>query len=680
MPFDPSSRKTVSCKELDDAFRQNPHPDGKTMQAFANKLGLNKKQVSNFFERERRKAGVVLSSNSLASTKRPDATSGNSKGHSGTVFKKRANSPDALYRGSVSSNNSRQSNLALSVAPSGERVGITTRPRRPAIASGYNEEDEEEDEQASEDEHERDDHDEEQSESDDVDMEDASIDAGTPRPSTAASDSTDRPATRAGSRYSISRMTYGQSVSPFSNVRNRSYPSSMSPFARKSRDESPLRSIGIPASGNKQTEVPVLTFSSSSPARIDAQRVFHYYPRRRYRSIESPTIQFLKNPFPDPISCSWDETEEAAYYHFSPYSVEHVRKRARVWFSRPSTPGFLGEPDALYSKSQSYDSSNRSSRQTESSPASAIAQLTEEKFEKIHHFASQTISTADPATRSVAAASSSVAEENDDLSESESEYDADEAAALKKKRAAAALRTTIACDELRQAFLANPHPPTSTLDALATKLGLGKKQVSNYFVRERKKAGYQIKVRHGLNRKRGPRKPKKAEASIEPGSVPASFAVPVDAEHPEPEDEEDEYEMDDVASPMDLDDDETLSQASANDADPDSSLFPNIVINTASDDGRDDVPELSYDDVASIRSENPVNSDSISSLMMLASNSQDSVRTTTSISAVQQVQDDDEEPEELPSPLFLVTPLLPAYATAESRKAGIYQPGQPIIA
>lgn len=66
--------------------------------------------------------------------------------------------------------------------------------------------------------------------------------------------------------------------------------------------------------------------------------------------------------------------------------------------------------------------------------------------------------------------------DDDEEEEEESDYDEDEDhAALKRKRAQqAALRTTIACDELKQAFLSNPHPPTHVLDQLAIKLGLGK--------------------------------------------------------------------------------------------------------------------------------------------------------------------------------------------------------------
>ena len=163
-------------------------------------------------------------------------------------------------------------------------------------------------------------------------------------------------------------------------------------------------------------------------------------------------------------------------------------------------------------------------------------------------------------------------------------------------------------------------------------------QVSNYFVRERKKAGYQIKVRHGLNAKRKSNKAGGGKKTAPVSSAPAAPIVPafpvaqagsqaappprprvvvtqhdeamevdegnaghvqvepseVDAEGESDSgdefEEEEEYGSDDA-----FEGDEHLHKD--NIPVPTYHAAPALVVG-------DDLPELSYDDVASLRSEN----------------------------------------------------------------------------
>jgi len=306
-------------------------------------------------------------------------------------------------------------------------------------------------------------------------------------------------------------------------------------------------------------------------------------------------------------------------------------------------------------------------------------------------------------TRRVSARQEEIEEEehaDDKDNASDSEYDEDTAPAGKRTKTArsgstnngtsggkagAALRTTIACTELRSAFLADPHPPTTVLDQLATRLGLGKKQVSNYFVRERKKAGYLIKVRHGINNRRRSGKQQNKVKSVDgsnqsqsTAAAPGNNQVPLDAietEQVEEDDDDDvedesaamreasvstdateEEELDEEAAEMDVDDQQHpyavdmqppahMSVPSIYTTDGHVSSFHTTAV-------EDDVPDLAYDDVSSLRSENlnyashsgvhltvphaygnrSANAaESISSLLMLASKSNDgSVVSSTS--------------------------------------------------
>lgn len=183
-------------------------------------------------------------------------------------------------------------------------------------------------------------------------------------------------------------------------------------------------------------------------------------------------------------------------------------------------------------------------------------------------------------------------------------------------------------------------------------------QVSNYFVRERKKTGYQIKIRHGLNRKpRGGRKKgasgnKLTAAALDANGTPGHASTHasdagsraqselqsvVDEESEVEEEEEEDMEADEEEQEMDLD-----GAASSADA-----VYPAIVIDSASDTNEDvQVPELAYDDSYSLHSEGLVFSDSASSLLMLAENSKDGLSSAD---------------DELPSPAVL-TIQLPALA------------------
>ena len=174
-------------------------------------------------------------------------------------------------------------------------------------------------------------------------------------------------------------------------------------------------------------------------------------------TLDSPTIQFLKNPFPSPVhvpqsQCSGQEVGQ----NWSETQLM-MKKRARIWFRR--RPTTLLPTVAFYNNGR---------------PVSMPSNL---NFEKIQHSVISSVAapSGPPAPPILDPKPSYYYDEE----ENESDYDDDEAATLRKnerQRAGAALRTTIACTELRNAFVTNPHPASELLDALAIRLGLGKSE------------------------------------------------------------------------------------------------------------------------------------------------------------------------------------------------------------
>lgn len=182
-------------------------------------------------------------------------------------------------------------------------------------------------------------------------------------------------------------------------------------------------------------------------------------------------------------------------------------------------------------------------------------------------------------------------------------------------------------------------------------------QVSNYFVRERKKAGFTIKVRHGLHRRRGPNKKKldrpavvvtqhDMDSSADPSQLlPSSSQVAEDRDLSVMTgyDEEEEEESDDDAS-------NTGSQMDGMAIDTDINIDPSLLGN------KDDVPDLSYDDqdsASTLRNAFPghddgSNNNTMSSLMV-ASKSMESMTTSSRL----------DEDEELASPPFEAVHLPP---------------------
>ena len=131
-------------------------------------------------------------------------------------------------------------------------------------------------------------------------------------------------------------------------------------------------------------------------------------------------------------------------------------------------------------------------------------------------------------------------------------------------------------------------------------------------------------------------------------------------------DEQEESEgEEDAASYINLDD--AFSQISEIDAAAvlrGANSTSNSAMAAAQELSKDDLPDLSYDDVASIRSENLSHTESISSLLMLATNSQDSASTR--------------HKEDFYSPPYKLAPLLPP--SQVERKNQAFHPGLPIIA
>lgn len=334
----------------------------------------------------------------------------------------------------------------------------------------------------------------------------------------------------------------------------------LAPFPSASRAISP----GANAIGSSKPGPSKAGARSRPAATVIAQK--HSQPKKKKRRSshssfsrfqeDSPTVQFLKNPFPSPVSIGSDSPEiplvalpysETYGQYRSPALSDRRRKHARVWFQRrehQNAPSTAAANEALQAITGSHASSF-------GSPAGRVASLPlmsrststrslngaftysgqrkedEHRFEKIQHSV-----IGGPHKSGVAglgsvlpsravwdaaalhgedefdlhAAMGALSEDGSYLSEEvESDNDENERAAIKKQQAAgfsitgggargriggggtgvnapgaAALRTTIACSELKAAFLANPHPAAPVLDALAQRLGLGKSE-SNMF-------------------------------------------------------------------------------------------------------------------------------------------------------------------------------------------------------
>jgi hypothetical protein len=116
-------------------------------------------------------------------------------------------------------------------------------------------------------------------------------------------------------------------------------------------------------------------------------------------------------------------------------------------------------------------------------------------------------------------------------------------------------------------------------------------QVSNYFVRERKKAGYVIKARHGLHARR--RRLAGAAAS-KSESLTSGHPEVVVTQHP-PAAEEEMVDMEDAEMELDTSGNSSLVHA-AGGAGP----APSVAPSATSVNGQDDLPELSYDDTSSL--------------------------------------------------------------------------------
>lgn len=400
--------------------------------------------------------------------------------------------------------------------------------------------------------------------------------------------------------------------------------------------------------------------------------------KRGAAASESPTVMFLRNPFPTPLPGSQrphpdlvrPEFQSSALLQlsarltgeedFGDYIDDNItefsldpyqsttRKRARVWFSRPS-----GEADSanLSNDSVAHAASRDCNKGRPGKPDIETNQTTIDDSRPV-----RSATTKRSESRMMKSTDQSLSDsEMDSSDDAESAEEDNLDPRIKKKkdsRPGAALRTNIACTELRQAFLANPHPPAHVLEALATRLGLGKKQVSNYFVRERKKTGYTIKVRHGLHRRRGPNKKRvdKPEVVVtqHDDDLPTELfnrSGPSTSQHDldmscmagQNDDEGRQNDHDsDIGTQMDAD---MVTDDHMGNIDP--ALLSN---------NKDDVPDLSYDDQdlshhhadSTFQSNSTINSEHHMSSEMIASKSMDS---TTSSSRL-------DEDEELASPPF----------------------------
>lgn len=223
---------------------------------------------------------------------------------------------------------------------------------------------------------------------------------------------------------------------------------------------------------------------------------------------ESPTVMFLRNPFPAPLppqtstsvdslrpefarassvqsanSMMADEefqnhlNEEVADFTLDPYQPM-MRKRARVWFSKPG--GTEGDSADLSSESTHNLSSQESAKSRSTRTAGEVTQT---NINATRTARSSTIKRLDNKNQSSDANRKD--DEDDDMDSSDASDYGDEGLDMSKtkkrdNRPGAALRTNIACTELRQAFVTNPHPAAHVLEALAARLGLGKSEFPFY--------------------------------------------------------------------------------------------------------------------------------------------------------------------------------------------------------
>lgn len=242
---------------------------------------------------------------------------------------------------------------------------------------------------------------------------------------------------------------------------------------------------------------------ATSPGDGDTSAVEGSSTSKRKRGIalsESPTVLFLRNPFPAPVSSHqatqgdyprYDLTSSTALQSvtmmgeedFGNFLNDHgvsefildpcqpmMRKRARVWFSKPSNEGESAE---LSNESFTNSASQESPK---SRPANSNGETTQNYVSKPR----STRTAAAKRPENAKSRSSGLDLSDADLNSSDdSEFANDDDLDMKNKkkrdnRPGAALRSNIACNELKQAFLADPHPAAHVLEALAIRLGLGK--------------------------------------------------------------------------------------------------------------------------------------------------------------------------------------------------------------
>lgn len=572
---------------------QNPHPDGKTMNALAERLKLNKKQVSrldtekvmiqravlnssciykvsNFFERERRKANIVIES------RRKGGNGGGSSGNSsngsvnGSAAKassvqanKKATKIQALPRSaSAPLKKSSQATADKTFSPSSSSSVALLHSALPNKRSTrgtvkkdayYLAFEDDEDEEDAEGEDDNDDADGEEYRDDasasgtaieheEIDMpaaaapleeyqEEVILPVEVPQNPLVQKNKNEAFFNRAGgpasSRYASRNARYA-SRSPLyafpttqapDNFRTAPIPpairrtSSASP-SRVSRSCSPLTA----GTGRAQAQTGLLSafgyasktlappdmgskYGSRASSLVDEETsAFGSLKRKRGALSESPTVMFLRNPFPAPLPASshfsfrpelarqasfqsmledefidgsyGDAAEFAAATRHNAMSLDAyqpvIRKRARVWFSKPTNEGEVA--DASQESIIIASSQDPAKSRTSKSTADTAQPVNTEPRP------SRTNAKKDSKGRSDVAS-----DVDDEESSDDSDFGDDGGLQPKKKdnRPGAALRTNIACKELRQAFLSNPHPPADVLEALAARLGLGKSEWSN---------------------------------------------------------------------------------------------------------------------------------------------------------------------------------------------------------
>lgn len=214
------------------------------------------------------------------------------------------------------------------------------------------------------------------------------------------------------------------------------------------------------------------------------QQSFDHSKRKRADGpVESPTVMFLRNPFPTPLTVA-QSSSDAMFIDEQPvddnicqniddfvgfdFESQPARKKARIWFSKPAPT--VEVSDVVLAKSQvSDDKPSRTEKTARVAPSNSVDAL----FIEPRPARVSTRRSADAAIRAM----QEVASERDVDSSDESAYGENEDGSRRKdNRPGAALRSTIACTELRQSFLSNPHPPTAVLESLAIRLGLGKSE------------------------------------------------------------------------------------------------------------------------------------------------------------------------------------------------------------